>query len=173
MSEQECNFNFWSLLIGLFYVFLGMFAFNNPISSTSIIVYFIAFLLIFKGIMHFTVFSQVRKLASVTNWWMVVIGVIDVLIGVFLLFNVTSGIVALPFVFASWFIIDSIFAIFAASPIRKYNKGKYWFTIVMSILSIILGFMLLYNPFASLITIAMLLGAYFIVNGIIHIIQAF
>lgn len=118
-------------------------------------------------------YFQLKKFTGMKNTWLIVIGVIDVLIGIFLFFNVGSGIVALPILFAIWFIVDSIFALFFASKIRSYNKGRFWSVFILSIASIILGFLLIYNPIASLVTIAMLIGTYFIINGISHIIQAF
>lgn len=80
---------------------------------------------------------------------MIILDIINLLLDVFLHFNITLGIIALPLLLASWFIV------------------------ILSILSVVLGIIMIYNPFASLLTIAMLLGVYFIINGIIHIIQAF
>lgn len=101
---------------------------------------------------------------------MIIVDIINLPLGVFLLFNITLGIIALTLLFASWFFIS---VIFVASTIRHYSKSKYCFIMILSILSVVLGIMMVYNSFASLLTIAMLLGVYFIINGIIHIIQAF
>lgn len=172
-KKENDGFSIWSLLIGVVYIIVGILAFTNPISSTGFVVYLIAFTILFKGLIQFTMYFQLKKFTGIKNTWLIVIGVIDVLIGIFLFFNVGSGIVALPILFAIWFIVDSIFALLFAFKIRSYNKGRFWSVFILSIASIILGFLLIYNPIASLVTIAMLIGTYFIINGISHIIQAF
>lgn len=45
--------------------------------------------------------------------------------------------------------------------------------VILSLLSIVVGIMLIFNPIASILTVAYLIGIYFLLNGISYIIQAF
>ena len=102
-----------------------------------------------------------------------VIGIIDILVGIFFLFNIGAGVVALPFVFAIWFIADSILALFTADLAKGYSTGYYWFTVIINILGVVLGCILLFNPISSALTLSFLVGFYFMIFGINHIVYAF
>ncbi|HAP7645602.1 TPA: hypothetical protein IVV33_002984, partial [Enterococcus faecium] len=49
----------------------------------------------------------------------------------------------------------------------------YWFTIIVNILGILLGIFLLFNPISSALTLSFLVGFYFMLFGITHIVYAF
>lgn len=173
LSKSKNGFNWWSLVIGIIYIILAFLAFNNPIEGASLVIYLFAFAVIFKGITQIMIRNRLKEYTGITNNWLIVIGIIDIIIGVFLLFNVTTGVLALPIIFAVWFIIDSVIALFSARGIRKYNKRNFWMIVILSLLSIVVGIMLIFNPIASILTVAYLIGIYFLLNGISYIIQAF
>ncbi|MBG9979161.1 HdeD family acid-resistance protein [Ruoffia tabacinasalis] len=173
MSITENGFNWWSLIIGIIYIVLGILAFNNPLGSASFVIYLFAFAVAFKGIAQIIIRNRLKEYSGMTNNWMIVIGIIDIIIGVFLFFNVTAVFIALPIVFAMWFIIDSVIALISARTIRKYSKRNFWLIVFLSIISIIIGIILIFNPIASILTVAYLVGIYFTLNGLSFVIQAF
>ncbi|HAP9234537.1 TPA: hypothetical protein IWI47_001253, partial [Enterococcus faecium] len=56
---------------------------------------------------------------------------------------------------------------------RGVSEGYYWFTIIVNILGILLGIFLLFNPISSALTLSFLVGFYFMLFGITHIVYAF
>ena len=166
LSKTENGFNWWSLIVGIIYIILGILAFNNPLGSASFVIYLFAFAIAFKGIAQIIIRNRLKEYTGM-------IGIIDIIIGVFLFFNVTAGVIALPIVFAIWFIIDSVIALVSARAIRKYSKRNFWLIVILSIISIIIGIMLIFNPIASILTVAYLVGIYFTLNGLSYVIQAF
>lgn len=173
LSKTENGFNWWSFIVGIIYIILGILAFNNPLGSASFVIYLFAFAVAFKGITQIIIRNRLKEYTGMTNNWLIVIGIIDIIIGVFLFFNVTAGVIALPIVFAMWFIIDSVIALVSARAIRKYSKRNFWLIVILSIISIIIGIMLIFNPIASILTVAYLVGIYFTLNGLSYVIQAF
>ncbi len=167
------GFQWGSLLLGILYLILAFFAFNNPMVSIVSVAYIFAFGAILVGLYEIFVRRKMRQHAGLNSGFVIAVGVIDILIGVFFLFNISAAIVAMPFVFAVWLIVDSLGAIFTASPIREYSTAQYWFTIIVGILGVVIGFMLIFNPLSSFIAIATLLGVYFMLFGILHIVYAF
>jgi len=79
----------------------------------------------------------------------------------------------LPYLFAFWLIFDSIGTLLTARPIRNFSNAQFWFTILIGILGIIIGFLLLSNPLSSYVAIATLVGIYFMLYGILNIVYAF
>lgn len=84
-----------------------------------------------------------------------------------------ASVLALPFVFAIWFIVDSIFGLFNLDLARQHSNGYFWFSLIIDILGIIVGFMLLFNPISSALTLSFLVGFYFMMWGITQIVYAF
>ena len=80
---------------------------------------------------------------------------------------------SITFCFAVWFIADSVLALFTADLARGVSEGYYWFTIIVNILGILLGIFLLFNPISSALTLSFLVGFYFMLFGITHIVYAF
>lgn len=173
MEKQESGFQLWPFLLGILSVFVGIMVFNNPLTAAGFVIYMIAFLAIFRGISLIIIRNSVKNATEQSPTILLVMGILNIIIGIFILFNVTASILALPVVFAIWFIVDSLISLLNAGTIREYSKGRFWFVVVSSIIGIILGVLLLHNPWASFITIAMLVGTYFIINGIINLIHAF
>ena len=95
------------------------------------------------------------------------------MIGLFLLFNMTVGILALPYIFSVWFIIDSIGELIVSDIFKSINTGYYWFKIILNILGLVLGIMMLFNPIVSALTLSLIVGFYFLSSGIDFIVTSF
>lgn len=160
------------LLLGAVFIWVSLISFKDPKSSLVAIVYVFAVSAIIKGLFELFFRRKIHEFTNQKATLLIILGIIDLLIGLFLLFNVSAGLIALPFVFAIWFIFDSIAAL-AISGIYKSSTGYYWFNIVINILGIILGLVLIFNPLSSAITLAYLVGFYFMMTGISFITYAF
>lgn len=167
------KFNWGEFILGILYILVAIVSFKNPTSSLVAIVYVFAFSAIIKGVMELSVRRQIKEFMKYKNTFLLVLGVVDSLLGVFLLFNIASGLAALPFVFAIWFIFDSIMELLVSDVYKLASKGFYWFNICINVLGVILGILLLFNPLTSALTLAFLVGIYFMISGITYLIEAF
>lgn len=173
MSIERKGFDFGHFLLGLLLLITGIIAFRNPLNSLVAIVAVFAVSAIIEGIIQLVFRRRLREYAGHKSTSLIVLGVLDILIGVFLLFNMSAGLVALPYIFAIWFIVDSIGELIIADAFKTVNNSYYWFKIVLNVLGIILGFMLLFNPITSALTLAFLVGFYFVISGIDFIVTSF
>lgn len=170
---RKIGFSLEYFLIGLLFVIASLVSFNNPDSSLKAVVYVFAIAAVLKGI--FELFFR-RKLHEFTNQkstLLMILGIFDLLIGVFLLFNTNAGLLALPYIFAIWFIVDSIMGLVGADIYKVNGSSYYWFILIVNIIGIIVGIMLLFNPIVSAFTLAFLVGFYLMMIGISLIAYAF
>lgn len=171
--ERRNKFTWEYFLIGLLFIFVSLVSFNNPDSSLKAVVYIFAIAAIIKGI--FELFFR-RKLHEFTNQkstLLIVLGIFDLVVGVFLLINTNAGILALPYIFAIWFIVDSIVGLAESDIFKVKGSGYYWFMVVINVIGIIVGIMLLFNPIVSALTLAFLVGFYLMMIGISLLVYAF
>ncbi|MDR0920821.1 MAG: DUF308 domain-containing protein [Lactobacillales bacterium] len=170
---KERKFNWAYFILGLLFIFVALMAFQDPASDLVAVVLFFSVLAILKGIFELFVRSKVKEYTGAKSTSLIILGILDLVFGIFLLFNMQAGLVALPYIFAVWFIIDSIWELFISGSFKEISKGYYWFMIVINILGIIIGLCLLFNPLTSALTLAFLVGCYFMVSGICYLIAAF
>ena len=100
-------------------------------------------------------------------------GILDIILGLIFIFKIAVGASFIAVIFAVWFIFDAITQLATANFFKRLDKGYYWVIVILSILSLILGIMLLFNPMLSALTIVWIISIYLITIGILKIIQAF
>ncbi|OTN88838.1 acid-resistance membrane protein [Enterococcus sp. 7E2_DIV0204] len=162
-----------SLILGILFVLTALLSFQDPAGNLIAIVLVFAIFAILKGIFEIFARNRLKELTGYKAYAPIILGVIDVIIGVYFLFNLNIGVAALPFIFAIWFIFDSVFGLFTLDLAKAVSPGYFWFTLIVDILGIILGIMLLMNPLSSALTLSFLVGFYFMLFGITHIVYAF
>lgn len=86
----------WLLFNGIVGILAGLVIIRHPVVSTvfipTLIIYFLGFAGLFMGI------SNIVQGARGVGWWAVALGILDILIGLLLIFNPLVSAVALPFV---------------------------------------------------------------------------
>lgn len=171
--HNEQGFDWGSLIVGALYLVASFLAFNNPDMGIFSIILLFSIAIIMKGVFELAVNHRMSLATGHGSGWMVFIGIVDIILGLVFLFNFWLGFITLPFLFAFWFFMDSVSRLFLAFKYRETRNGRFWFNLVIGILGIILGILLLFNPFASLITMNYLLAFFFLMSGVAHVVQAF
>jgi uncharacterized membrane protein HdeD (DUF308 family) len=171
--ERKSSFSLPYFLMGILFILVALISFRDPQSSLLAIVYIFAVSAILKGVFELFFRRKIHEFTNQKSTLLIVLGVFDLLVGIFFLFNISAGLIALPFVFAIWFLVDSIVALLTAGIYRLESTGYYWFHIILNVIGVILGFMLLFNPVTSALTLAFLVGFYFMMAGISLIAYAF
>ena len=173
MLTSKKRFNLVHFILGLVLFVTGVVSIFNPLSSLVAIIVVFAISAIFEGIIQLVFRSRLHEYTGYKANSVLVLGILDILIGLFLLFNMTVGLLALPYIFSVWFIIDSIGELIVSDIFKSINTGYYWFKIILNILGLVLGIMMLFNPIVSALTLSLLVGFYFLSSGIDFIVTSF
>jgi len=172
-TNQHLMQRYWWVLAlrGLIAVLFGIAALLWPgLTILALVIIFGAYALV-DGIMAVIVSLQERKVLH--GWWVLLLeGIAGILIGIatFLWPGVTA--LVLLSLIAVWAIITGIFEVIAAFT----GHGTFtqeWAIGLAGILSILLGILLIARPGAGLLTIALFIGIYAIIFGVLLIIRAF
>lgn len=172
-TQHNDGFQWGPFILGVLSLILAFLAFNNPAVSIISVAILFGIGAILKGVFELFFRRRVRQFSGYSSGWLILLGVIDILIGVFFLFNLSAGVLALPVIFAFWVIFDSIGTLVIASAIRQHSNTQFWFTLIIGIIGLIIGFLLLFNPLSSYVAIASLVGLFFMIQGILNIVYAF
>lgn len=167
------RFDWASFFLGVLFILVSLVSFQDPVGNLQAIVAVFGIIAIVKGIFELFFRSKVRELTGFKVKMPMVLGVFDLVIGILLLFNINAGVMALPFIFSIWFLIDSIVGLFTSDHAKMVSTGYFWFTVIINILGVIVGFILLFNPLSAALTLSFLVGFYFMLFGITEIIYSF
>ncbi|MEG2708915.1 MAG: DUF308 domain-containing protein [Vagococcus sp.] len=170
---QQRGFDWGSFIIGILLVFVALYSFKSPITNLTAIVLVFAFSAITKGILQLIWRNRIKKYIDYSSSRLIFLGVINLLVGFILLVNMSASIIALPFVFAFWFILESIGEASLLPSIKKVSNSHFWLVLIACIINIVLGIFLLFKPLVAAFTLSWLVGTYFLVAGITYIVRSF
>ena len=164
--------NWWSLVIrGIAGVLLGVITFLWPgITLGALVLLFGAFALI-DGVG--SIVGAIRASRMDERWGaLLIVGVAGIVAGIltFLWPGITA--LALVYIIAAWAIIAGVFEIAAAVRLREYIEHE-WLLALTGVLSVVFGVLIATTPLAGALVIAIWVGAYAFVYGVLLIALGF
>lgn len=170
------TFSIEYFLMGILFIWISILAFRDPAADLVALTFIFAMVAFVKGILEIFRNKKINdqrenKKGTISSF--PIVGIIDLLVGLFFLINVTLGAEILPFIFAVWFICDAIVNLRTSRKLNKNRNFEYYLYLFVNILSIIFGAILLVNPIVSALTLALLIGIYLMVIGICYLILSF
>lgn len=167
-TQSRKHFGWGYLILGILLVISSLIAFRNPFSDILTLAVLFGIVAILSGIWLFVNNDGGHRVLKV------IAGVLDILIGMALLIHPWAAALAMPVLFAIWFILSSVYGIARLICVKQhYGTGHFWFAVIINILCVITGGFLLFDPLASLFTISFLAGFYFMMAGFESIVYAF
>lgn len=161
------------LVLGVILLALGILAIMNPGTALSTFVAAYAIGAVLMGIIYIIFYIRRSTRTGFASALLLVNGILNIALGILLLFNNSIGTWVLLIAFPIWFIMGCIARLANIGIFRAFNPGYYWFSLILNILGIILGVLLLFRPFASVSVLVYMVGFYLIFIGIDFVISAF
>lgn len=167
--KKMCN---TSLTISILFVIVGLFLFIKPDTTISIISYVIGGSLLISGV--FSIYKYFsNELISNAFDFNLIYGVLLIIAGMFLVVKPNALATLFPIILGIWIIINSVTKFQYALVLRKARNNDWGYTTLISILTLIWGIVLLYNPFAASLAITQTIGVFIIVYAVLDIIDNF
>lgn len=161
----------WVLFFGIVTVLVGLFAIVWPDRTLQVIAVLFGIQLVVAGIFRFVTALAVDEASGGTRVLLALLGVLSFIVGLYALRNVLVTIAALALLLGIFWIVNGAVETFTALSDRGM-QGRGW-AIFMGLLSIVAGVVVLVYPGISLATLAIVLGFWLIVFGVMEIVAAF
>jgi uncharacterized membrane protein HdeD (DUF308 family) len=161
----------WVLFFGIVTVLAGLFAIVWPDRTLQVIAVLFGIQLVVAGIFRFVTALAVDEASGGTRVLLALLGVLSFIVGLYALRNVLVTIAALALLLGIFWIVNGVVETFTALSDRGM-QGRGW-AIFMGLLSIVAGVVVLVYPGISLATLAIVLGFWLIVFGVMEIVAAF
>jgi uncharacterized membrane protein HdeD (DUF308 family) len=156
----------WGIVWGALLVILGMLAMGEPFLAAIALTTFIAWLLIFVGVVHVALAFHAHSGTSLG--WKLLVGLVYLFIGGYLLFRPVAGVAGLTLMLAFLFLVEGVLDFMLWWKSRS-TQGAFWI-LVDSVITLVLGGMIyLHWPSSSVWAIGTLVGISMIISGVTRI----
>jgi uncharacterized membrane protein HdeD (DUF308 family) len=169
---QALSKNWWIFLVrGIFAIAFGVLALIWPKLTLFVLVWFFGAYVLADGI--FQVFSAISHHENFDRWWLLLLeGLFGIALGILtIVWPGITGLVLLIFI-AVWAFSTGLLEIAAAVQLRKELDNE-WMLALSGLISVILGVMVVVWPLTSAVAIALMIGIYAILFGIVLVILGF
>lgn len=167
------RFDWFSFIVGILFLIGGFISFSKPDKTLHLLAIIIGVVFLFDGVFELTIRRRFLRSINESPVWVVILGILNVVLGIIFIFNPGFGTLYIAIIFAIWFIIDSIMELSVGRLFKGVSGGYYWLTVIFSILGIILGVILLFSPAVSALTVVWIVSVFLIIFGVLKIVQSF
>ncbi|MGI6664885.1 MAG: HdeD family acid-resistance protein [Christensenellaceae bacterium] len=172
--KKRSGFGWGEFILGIIFIILGVYTIVNPSIALTTAVVAYGIVAVASGIVDIWLFIRLERRGGFAPGVMLVMGILDIIAGIILLFNVNIGVLAFSIAIPIWFIAHCIARLVNISAFRPLcSSGQYALVIILNILGIILGVMMFLNPITSMFSVGYLASIYLFVMGISSIVGAF
>lgn len=160
-------------MLGILLVIAGLYTFVNPSTALTGVVILYGILSIITGIADIVFYVRLERRTGFGPVASLVGGIFSILAGALILLMPAAARWVLAIFFSIWFIAHCVSRLANLGFIRIVaGTAYYYFSLVVNILGLLLGFVLLFNPGASALTIGYIMGFYLILLGTGSIVMA-
>ena len=159
----------WLLLLkGVILILLSIIILSDPGRTIIMISVFMGISLIVTGIVLLFISSELRK--SVENWTIrLAEGLLDIVFGFFLLAHPDVGHTVVPLMIGFWVIFYGVLILSGSFQFKEEMKFRQKTIMLVGIITIILGFIIAYNPNITIVSISILIGVPILIIGLANI----
>ena len=134
MAQDNGKLKWSSLIMGTLLLIVAVIIFSYPVKNFYTLTWLIGLFILINGVIQLLFRRAARALAGSGSGLIVVIGIIDIIFGLLVIFNVGASSTFFIFMFAAWFIVSSIIGLMTISK-QSRLKGL---SIIVNVLGLLL-----------------------------------
>ena len=164
MFALKLKSNKWNLVAGIIMILFGGVIWFNPFETMMALAFYIGLI--------FVVVGGAYAMASfnMKSGWYLLVGILDILIGLILMTNLGVSAMTLPVILALWCLTVGDIQFIGAFENKKFGYPWGW-SVIMGSLGVVFGFLILAYPAVGMVAISTFLGLYAVLFGIFQLIE--
>lgn len=162
----------WNIiLMSVLYLALGAFLLLMPSTALDVVCYALGAVVLACAVVQLVRYFTIER-GVFKSQLTLISGVICLALGGFLIIRSDIVVSILPIVFGLFVIFDSLGRIQNAMELRRCGYSSWKGFLLLAVLSIVLGGIMIYNPFGTMQTLVMAIGVILIVEGALNLLSA-
>jgi len=159
-----------SMIFSIILFFIGLFLLMKPETTLHAISYFVGIVLIIWGIIPVITFFSNKEKESYLEFTFI-IGVFALIFGIIVMINPEIIGSIIPLLTGIWMIINGVTKLYYALSINK--EGNATTSILISLIILVCGLLLVFNPFGGAVMLTKLIGIFVIVYSVLDLIECY
>ena len=159
-----------SIFSSILFIVIGLLLFFKPGDTLKTISYVIGGLILVFGIFGVARFTKSEKKGLNFD---LIYAILSFIAGLIIIFNPEALASIIPIVLGIWIVINSAIKIQYSFYIKTDTSKKWVATLTMSLITLICGIVLLFNPFKAASYVAQAVGLFIIVYAVIDLVETF
>lgn len=165
-AEQPIGQWWLSVIVGLVAIAAGIIVFINPVASYFALALWLGVAVLLSGVFNLVQCFSTNN-SFVRNLWVVVAAIIDIIIGVALMFNTLFTAVILPLLFGIWLLCRGGVLLLQGMDLRSWRVRNAGWVIFGSIVMIAVSFVVLLMPESvGIEAVILFIGIAFVAYGV-------
>lgn len=169
LSVKIKKMSITSIIFSILFIATGIFLLLRPETAINIICYVLGVLLILWGVVSMIQFFSDKTSENYLSISFI-FGAFVFIFGIIILIKPTIIASIIPLLLGVWMLINGVIKLSYSLTINKMSNATV--SIVGSILIIVLGILLIFNPFAGAKSLVQIIGISFIVYSIMDLIES-
>ncbi len=169
-EEYIKTYEKWSLIGSILMLILAINLIINPIGSINTFINIFGIILIVDGIIHVQDYCRTKPEARIMSLGLVE-GSFSILAGIMVMISSNFLIEIFSIMLSIWIIVKSVFHFQNAINLRTIPESGWEWILALSILTFILGLIIIFNPFSSTAIATRTIGIFVAVSEIINIVE--
>ncbi len=169
MNDTYKKILYSSMITGIIFFCFGLFLFLKPETTINSISYFLGGILIIIGFVTFLKYilnnDTVVKKFDVD----LIYGIVGMVAGLVLILNPKAIATIIPFILGMWIVISSAIKLQYALTLKQFESSHWKVPFTVSIISLIWGIILVFNPFQGAVVITKVIGIFVMVYALLEI----
>ncbi|MBE6159807.1 MAG: hypothetical protein E7157_02030 [Lactobacillales bacterium] len=159
-----------SIIFSIILFLIGLFLLMKPETTLHAISYFVGIVLIIWGIIPVITFFSNKEKESYLEFSFI-IGVFALIFGIIVMINPNIIGSIIPLLTGIWMLINGITKLYYALNISK--EGNATTSIIISLIILVCGLLLVFNPFGGAVMLTKLIGIFVIVYSVLDLIECY
>ena len=170
--RRRSRYGWLEFVEGILLILLGLITMFRPGSVLRSVTIIYGIMAVITGVSDVIFYAKTERYTGFGPTISLVTGIISILTGLMLLMYPNAGELILVMLIPIWFIAHSISRLTHLPLVRLAGSFFYYFTLILNILGIILGFLMILWPNIALFSVGFLVGIYLILLGIDSVVIA-
>lgn len=165
--------NWWlSLILGILFFGVGILLMFTPIQTYVALSIVFSVTMFVSGI--FEIGFSLSNKKTLSSWgWYLVGGIIDLILGLYLMYYPGLSMAVLPFIVAFWFMFRGFTSIGYAFDMQRYGKKDWGWYLVFGILAVLCSLAILWQPLMGALSAVYIVSFAFLFIGLFRIMLSF
>lgn len=151
------------------FILVGLALLLWPEASLRVVCGLFGLVILMKGVGSIYSFlkAEVRGFFSYFGW---LFGAAAVALGIFLLIRPQTVVSILPILVGLFVIMDGVMRVQSAFELRAEGYDHWWSLLILALVSVVLGAVMLWNPFGTVELLVMAIGVILMVEGALNLV---